>query len=64
MSAEGHNNRTLLIAFAANLGIAISKFVAAAFTGSGGGAGRFLVGLAARALARWRGAMGHAALPR
>ena len=34
MSAEGHNNRTLLIAFAANLGIAISKFVAAAFTGS------------------------------
>ena len=34
MSAEGHNNRTLLIAFAANLGIAVSKFVAAAFTGS------------------------------
>jgi cation diffusion facilitator family transporter len=29
-----HNNRTLLIAFAANLGIAVSKFVAAAFTGS------------------------------
>ncbi len=34
MSAEGHDNRTLLIAFAANLGIAVSKFVAAAFTGS------------------------------
>ena len=34
MSAQGHNNRTLLIAFAANLGIAVSKFVAAAFTGS------------------------------
>lgn len=34
MSGEGHNNRTLLIAFAANLGIAVSKFVAAAFTGS------------------------------
>ena len=34
MSAPAHNNRTLLIAFAANLGIAISKFVAAAFTGS------------------------------
>jgi cation diffusion facilitator family transporter len=34
MSTEAHNNRTLLIAFAANLGIAISKFVAAAFTGS------------------------------
>jgi cation diffusion facilitator family transporter len=34
LSAEGHNNRTLLIAFAANLGIAVSKFVAAAFTGS------------------------------
>ena len=34
MSAEGHNNRTLLIAFGANLGIAVSKFVAAAFTGS------------------------------
>jgi len=32
MSAE--SNRTLLIAFAANLGIAISKFGAAAFTGS------------------------------
>jgi cation diffusion facilitator family transporter len=29
-----HNNRTLLIAFAANLGIAASKFVAAAITGS------------------------------
>ncbi|MEO8176283.1 MAG: cation diffusion facilitator family transporter [Sphingomicrobium sp.] len=29
-----HNNRTLLIAFAANLGIAVSKFVAAAITGS------------------------------
>lgn len=34
MSAPAHNNRTLLIAFAANLGIAVSKFVAAAFTGS------------------------------
>jgi len=34
LSAEGHDNRTLLIAFAANLGIAVSKFVAAAFTGS------------------------------
>ena len=34
MSAGGHNNRTLWIALAANLGIAISKFVAAAFTGS------------------------------
>ncbi|MEO5773521.1 MAG: cation diffusion facilitator family transporter [Sphingomicrobium sp.] len=32
MSAD--NNRTLLIAFAANLGIAVSKFVAAAITGS------------------------------
>jgi cation diffusion facilitator family transporter len=29
-----HNNRTLLIAFAANLGIAVAKFGAAAFTGS------------------------------
>jgi cation diffusion facilitator family transporter len=29
-----HNNRTLLIAFGANLGIAVSKFVAAAITGS------------------------------
>ncbi len=34
MSATGHNNRTLLIAFGANLGIAVSKFVAAAITGS------------------------------
>ena len=34
MSDGGHNNRTLWIAFAANLGIAVSKFVAAAFTGS------------------------------
>jgi cation diffusion facilitator family transporter len=32
MSAE--SNRTLLIAFGANLGIAVSKFAAAAFTGS------------------------------
>jgi cation diffusion facilitator family transporter len=31
---SAHNNRTLLIAFGANLGIAISKFVAAAITGS------------------------------
>ena len=34
MNAEGHNNRTLWIAFGANLGIAISKFAAAAITGS------------------------------
>jgi cation diffusion facilitator family transporter len=35
MSAAKHdNNRTLLIAFGANLGIAVSKFVAAAITGS------------------------------
>jgi len=34
MSAQGHDNRTLLIAFAANLGIAASKFVAAMLTGS------------------------------
>lgn len=34
MSAAAHDNRTLLIAFAANLGIAVSKFAAAAFTGS------------------------------
>jgi cation diffusion facilitator family transporter len=34
LSAAAHNNRTLLIAFAANLGIAASKFVAAAITGS------------------------------
>ena len=34
MSEGGHNNRTLWIAFAANLGIAVSKFAAAAFTGS------------------------------
>jgi cation diffusion facilitator family transporter len=34
MSGPAHNNRTLLIAFGANLGIAIAKFVAAAFTGS------------------------------
>jgi cation diffusion facilitator family transporter len=31
---SGHNNRTLLIALGANLGIAVSKFVAAALTGS------------------------------
>jgi cation diffusion facilitator family transporter len=31
---SAHNNRTLLIAFGANLGIAASKFVAAAITGS------------------------------
>ena len=29
-----HNNRTLWIAFGANLGIAVAKFVAAAITGS------------------------------
>ena len=34
MNAEGHNNRTLWIAFAANMGVAVAKFVAAAFTGS------------------------------
>jgi cation diffusion facilitator family transporter len=34
LNAEGHNNRTLWIAFGANLGIAISKFAAAAITGS------------------------------
>lgn len=34
MSATGHDNRTLLIAFAANLGIAVAKFGAAAITGS------------------------------
>ena len=34
MSAVGHGNRTLWIAFAANLGIAIAKFGAAAITGS------------------------------
>jgi cation diffusion facilitator family transporter len=34
MSTGGHNNRTLWIALAANLGIAVLKFVAAAFTGS------------------------------
>src|SRR6201995_4648329 len=34
MSAAPENNRTLIIALAANMGIAISKFVAAAITGS------------------------------
>ena len=34
MSKGAHNNRTLWIAFGANLGIAVSKFVAAALTGS------------------------------
>ncbi len=34
MSGAPHDNRTLLIAFAANLGIAASKFVAAIITGS------------------------------
>ena len=34
MSAAGHGNRTLWIAFAANMGIAIAKFGAAAITGS------------------------------
>ena len=34
MSGTGHSNRTLWIAFAANLGIAVSKFVAAGITGS------------------------------
>jgi cation diffusion facilitator family transporter len=34
LSAATHNNRTLIIALAANLGIAVSKFVAAMITGS------------------------------
>src|SRR5438132_1141233 len=34
MSAPNASNRTLIIALAANLGIAVSKFVAAAITGS------------------------------
>jgi cation diffusion facilitator family transporter len=34
LSGTGHSNRTLWIAFAANLGIAVSKFVAAGITGS------------------------------
>ena len=34
MSAVGHGNRTIWIAFAANLGIAVAKFGAAAVTGS------------------------------
>ena len=34
MNAEPHNNRTLWIAFGANLGIAVSKFFAAWITGS------------------------------
>ena len=34
MSATGHSNRTLWIAFGANMGVAIAKFVAAAITGS------------------------------
>ena len=34
MSGTAHSNRTLWIAFAANMGIAVSKFVAAAITGS------------------------------
>ena len=34
MSGAAHNNRTLLIAFGANLGIAAAKFIAAGITGS------------------------------
>jgi cation diffusion facilitator family transporter len=34
LSAAGHGNRTLWIAFAANMGIAVAQFVAAAITGS------------------------------
>jgi cation diffusion facilitator family transporter len=34
LSGHAHNNRTLLIAFGANLGIAVAKFAAAAVTGS------------------------------
>jgi cation diffusion facilitator family transporter len=34
LSAHAENNRTLIIALAANLGIAVSKFVAAGITGS------------------------------
>src|SRR3569623_2241938 len=34
MSAQTENNRTLIIALAANVGIAVSKFAAATITGS------------------------------
>ena len=34
MSAAAHDNRTLWVAFAANLGVAVAKFIAAAITGS------------------------------
>ena len=34
MSAAVHDNRTLWVAFAANLGVAVAKFIAAAITGS------------------------------
>src|SRR4051794_29181104 len=34
LSAAGHGNRVLWLAFAANLGIAVAKFGAAAVTGS------------------------------
>jgi cation diffusion facilitator family transporter len=34
LSAAAHSNRTLWIAFAANLGVAVAKFIAAAITGS------------------------------
>ena len=34
MSADAHDNRTLWIAFGANLGVALAKFGAAAVTGS------------------------------
>jgi cation diffusion facilitator family transporter len=34
VSAHAHDNRTLLIALVANLGIAVAKFIAAAITGS------------------------------
>lgn len=35
MSTEGHGTKAILAAFAANLGIAVAKFVGFAFTGSG-----------------------------
>jgi cation diffusion facilitator family transporter len=34
LSAAAHDNRTLWVAFAANLGVAVAKFIAAAITGS------------------------------
>jgi cation diffusion facilitator family transporter len=34
LSAAAHDNRTLWVALAANLGVAVAKFIAAAITGS------------------------------